>query len=194
MQTMIKNYIKTAFRSLMKNKGFTFLNVFGLALGLATCMLIVFYVFDELSYDRYNTKADRIFRVNEDIKFGGSSNSYAIVPAPMAAALKNDFPEIEQVVRFWNKGGNQVKKGTQNINERAVYTDSSIFSVFTLPMISGSPSSALTEPHSVVITEQMAKKYFDGAAGNYQDVVGKDRKSTRPNSSHERRSRMPSSA
>ena len=173
MQTMIKNYIKTAFRGLMKNKGFTFLNVFGLALGLATCMLIVFYVFDELSYDRYNTKADRIFRVNEDIKFGGSSNSYAIVPAPMAAALKNDFPEIEQVVRFWNKGGNQVKKGTQNINERAVYTDSSIFSVFTLPMISGSPSSALTEPHSVVITEQMAKKYFDGAAGNYQDVVGK---------------------
>src|ERR1700722_13256224 len=157
---MIKNYIKTAFRGLMKNKGFTFLNVFGLALGLATCMLIVFYVFDELSYDRYNTKADRIYRVNEDIKLGGSSNSYAIVPAPMAAALKNDFPEIEQVVRFWNKGGNQVKKGTQNINEMAVYTDSSIFSVFTLPMISGSPSTALTEPHSVVITEHMAKKYF----------------------------------
>ncbi len=157
----------------MKNKGFTFLNVFGLALGLTTCMLIVFYVFDELSYDRYNTKADRIYRVNEDIKFGGGSNSYAIVPAPMAAALKNDFPEIEQVVRFWNKGGNQVKKGTENINERAVYTDSSIFSVFTLPMISGNPSSALTEPHSVVITEQMAKKYFDGASGGYQDVLGK---------------------
>jgi putative ABC transport system permease protein len=114
-----------------------------------------------------------IYRVNEDIKFGGSSNSYAIVPAPMATALKNDFPEIEQVVRFWNKGGNQVKKGTQNINEMAVYTDPSIFSVFTLPMISGSPSSALTEPHSVVITEHMAKKYFDGASGGFQDVVGK---------------------
>ena len=170
---MIKNLFKTAFRNLLKNKGFTAINVLGLALGLATCMLIVFYVFDELSYDRYNTKADRIYRVNEDIKLGGSSNSYAIVPAPMAAGLKNDFPEIEQVVRFWNKGGNQVKKGTQNINEMAVYTDSSIFSVFTLPMISGSPSSALTEPHSVVITEHMAKKYFDGASGRYQDVVGK---------------------
>jgi putative ABC transport system permease protein len=170
---MIKNYIKTAFRGLMKNKGFTFINIFGLALGLATCILIVFYVFDELSYDRYNTKADRIYRLNEDIKFGGSTNSYAISPAPVAAALKNNFPEIEQVVRFWNKGGNQVKKGTQNINEMAVYADPSIFSVFTLPMISGSPSSALTEPHSVVITERMAKKYFGGASRGYQDVVGK---------------------
>ena len=170
---MFKIYLKAAFRGLMKNKGFAFTNIFGLALGLATCMLIVFYVFDELSYDRYNTKADRIYRLNEDVKFGGSTNSYAISPAPMAAALKNDFPEIEQVVRFWNKGGNQVKKGTQNINERMVYADPSIFSVFTLPMISGSPSSALTEPHSVVITERTAKKYFDGASAGYQDVVGK---------------------
>jgi len=170
---MIRNYIKTAFRGLLKNKGFTFINVFGLALGLATCMLIVFYVFDELSYDRYNTKADRIYRVNEDIKFGGSSNSYAISPAPMAAALKNSFPEIEQTVRFWNKGGNTVKKGAQNINELMVYADPSIFSVFTLPMINGNPSSALTEPHSVVITERIAKKYFHNASGGYQEVVGK---------------------
>jgi len=65
---MFKNYLKTAFRSLLKNKGFTFINVLGLALGLATCLLIVFYVFDELSYDRYNTKYDRIYRVNTDLK------------------------------------------------------------------------------------------------------------------------------
>src|ERR1700750_2278064 len=97
---MIKNYIKTAFRNLLKNKGFTAINVLGLALGLATCMLIVFYVFDELSYDRYNVKADRIYRLNNDIKFGGNENSYAVSPAPAAAALKADFPEIEQVARF----------------------------------------------------------------------------------------------
>src|SRR5258706_15849029 len=108
---MIKNYIKTAFRGLMKNKGFTFINVFGLALGLATCLLIVFYVFDELSYDRYNINANRIYRVNNEIKFGGNTNFYAVSPAPLAAALKNDFPEIEQVVRFRNRGGFQVKKG-----------------------------------------------------------------------------------
>jgi len=133
---MIKNYIKTAFRGLMKNKGFTFINVFGLALGLATCLLIVFYVFDELSFDRFNTKADRIYRVNNEIKFGGTENSYAVSPAPTAAALKADFPEIEQVARFRDRGGNQVKKGNKNIMEdRMVYADNSIFSVFTLPMI-----------------------------------------------------------
>jgi putative ABC transport system permease protein len=166
---MIKNYIKTAFRSLMKNKGFTFINVFGLALGLATCMLIVFYVFDELSYDKYNIKADRIYRVNNDIKFGGNENSYAVTPAPAAAALKADFPEIEQVARFRNRGGNQVKKDGQNIREdRMVYADNSIFDVFTLPMISGSTANALTDPHTVVITERIAQKYF-----NRTNVVGR---------------------
>src|SRR5476651_2262041 len=108
---MIKNYIKTAFRGLMKNKGFTFINVLGLALGLATCMLIVFYVFDELSYDRYNVNADRIIRVNNDIKFGGNENSYATTPTPLAATLKSDFPEVEEVVRLRYRGGYKVKKG-----------------------------------------------------------------------------------
>jgi putative ABC transport system permease protein len=166
---MIRNYLKIAFRSLMKNKGFTFINVFGLALGLATCLLIVFYVFDELSYDRYNTKADRICRVNNNVKFGGMDNSYAITPAPAAAALKADFPEIEQVARLRDRGGNQVRKGTEDIQEdRMVYADNSIFDVFTLPMIDGSPAKALTEPHTVVITEDMAKKYFGTA-----DAVGR---------------------
>ncbi len=165
---MIRNYIKTALRSLMKNKGFTIINVLGLALGLATCLLIVFYVFDELSYDRYNEKADRIYRVNDDIKFGGVSNSYAVSPAPMAAAMKADFPEIEQVVRFRGKGGSQVKKGNQNIQEdMMIYADPSIFDVFTLPMVNGNPATALTEPHSVVITEKIAQKYF-----NRTNVVG----------------------
>jgi putative ABC transport system permease protein len=165
---MIKNYIKTAFRSLTKNKGFTIINVLGLALGLATCLLIVFYVFDELSYDRYNVKADRIYRVNDDIKFGGNTNSYAVSPAPMAAAMKADFPEIEQVLRFREKGGNQVKKGNQNIQEdMMIYADPSVFDVFTLPMVNGNPATALTEPHTVVITEQIAQKYF-----NKTNVVG----------------------
>ncbi|WP_259067620.1 ABC transporter permease [Mucilaginibacter sp. X4EP1] len=165
---MIRNYIKMAFRSLMKNKGFTVINVLGLALGLATCLLIVFYVFDELSYDRYNEKADRIYRVNDDIKFGGVSNSYAVSPAPLAAAMKADFPEIEQTVRFREKGGSRVKKGNQNIQEdMMIYADPSIFDVFTLPMIDGNPATSLTEPHSVVVTEKIAQKYF-----NRTNVVG----------------------
>src|ERR1700735_1836866 len=122
---MIKNYIKTAFRNLMKNKGFTFINVFGLTLGLATCLLIVFYVFDELSYDRYNTKADRIYRLNNEIKFGGMEASYAVTPAPTAAALRADFPEVEQSARLRNRGGNQVRKDNQDIQEdKMVFADS----------------------------------------------------------------------
>ncbi len=166
---MIKNYIKTAFRGLLKNKAFTAINVLGLALGLATCLLIVFYVFDELSYDRFNTKADRIFRVSNDIKFGGVQTAFAVTPAPAAEALKKDFPEVEQAVRFINRGGFQVKKGNQNIQEYSmIYADSTLFDVFTLPMIAGDPRTSLKEPHSVVITERTAMKYF-----NNTNVVGK---------------------
>jgi putative ABC transport system permease protein len=166
---MIRNYIKTAFRSLMKNKGFTFINVLGLALGLATCLLIVFYVFDELSYDRFNTKADRIFRVNNDIKFGGNENSYAVSPAPMAAAFLSELPEVQQVVRFRDRGGFKVTKGSQKIQEmRMVYVDPTIFSIFTFPMIAGNPATALKDPRTVVINETTAKKYF-----NTVNAVGK---------------------
>ncbi|HTD98256.1 MAG TPA: ABC transporter permease [Mucilaginibacter sp.] len=166
---MIKNYIKTAFRNLLKNKGFTAINVLGLALGLATCLLIVFYVFDELSYDRYNVNLDRIYRINNEIKFGGNENTYSESPAPTAAALKSDFPEIEQVTRFRQRGGNQVKKGNQNLQEEnMVYADPAIFSVFTLPMIEGNPATALKETHTIVITERIAMKYF-----NSTSAVGK---------------------
>ncbi len=165
---MIKNYLKTAFRSLLKNKGFTAINVLGLTLGIATCLLIVFYVLDELSYDKYNLKADRIFRVNNDVKFAGMEKIFATAPEPTAAALKADFPEIEQVTRFRYTGGNRVKKGLLNIQEdRTICADSTVFSVFTWPMIEGNPEEALKAPNSVVITERMARKYF-----NRTDVVG----------------------
>jgi putative ABC transport system permease protein len=141
---MFKNYIKTAFRSLKKNKGFTLINVFGLALGLCVCMLIVFYVIDELSYDNYNTKADRIYRVNNEIKFGGNTNNYAVSPAPLAQTFLNDFPEVENATRFRDRGGFKVRKGDENIQERRfVYADPQIFDVFTLPMLQGDPKTAL---------------------------------------------------
>jgi len=166
---MIKNYIKTAFRSLTKNKEFTAINVLGLALGLATCLLIVFYVFDELSYDRYNVNLDRIYRVNDDIKFGSNTNSYATTPAALAPTVKNTFPEVEQVVRFLDRGGAMVKRGTENIyEEKMINVDASVFDVFTLPVINGDPANALKEPHTVVIDEHIANKYF-----NTTNVVGK---------------------
>ena len=166
---MIKNYLKTAFRSLLKNKGFTVLNVSGLALGLASCLLIIFYVVDELSYDRYNTKADRIYRVNEDLKLGENNVLYAVCMPPLAQTLKSEFPYVENTVRIKNAGSRHVKKGSSNILENNMaFADPSLFDVFTLPMINGSPSIALTEPNSVVLTETMAKKYF-----NTVNIVGK---------------------
>ncbi|GAA3994358.1 ABC transporter permease [Mucilaginibacter dorajii] len=167
---MIRNYIKTAFRTLRKNLGFTAINVLGLALGLATCLLIVFYVVDELSYDRYNVNADRIFRINNDIKFGGNDQSYASSPAPLAAALAADIPEVEKSVRLINKWGYNVKKGNQNIKEdHMLFADPSIFDVFTLPMIAGEPKTALVDPRCVVISETVAKRYFN----NPLQAVGK---------------------
>lgn len=158
---MIKNYLKTAFRSLQKNKGFTAINVLGLALGLATCLLIVFYVFDELSYDRYNVNADRIYRVNEDLKLGNNRVQYAVCMAPLAQTLKNVFPDIENTVRLKNIGGMHVNKGAERFLEySAVFADPSVFDVFTLPVIYGDKKTALTEPNTVVITEATAKKYF----------------------------------
>ncbi|RVU02746.1 FtsX-like permease family protein [Mucilaginibacter limnophilus] len=158
---MIKNYFKTAYRSLKKNKGFTIINLLGLALGLTIFMLISLYVYDELRYDRYNEKAGRIYRFNSDLKFGGNTGSYAVSPAPLAAAVRADLPEVESTVRFRMWGGAQVKKGNMNIHEHAVvFADSTLFKVFTLPMLYGNPATALKEPNTVVITEKMAGKYF----------------------------------
>src|ERR1700712_2360984 len=166
---MIRNYIKTAYRSLKKNKGFTALNILGLALGLAACLLIMLYVVDELSYDRYNTKADRIYRVNEDLKLGNNNVNYAIAMAPLAQTLKTDFPEVEDAVRLKQTGGFHLKKGNETILEySSVFADPSIFNVFTLPMINGNAATALKEPNSVVLTESTAMKYF-----NSTNVVGK---------------------
>jgi len=165
---MIKNYIKTAFRTLQKNKGFTAINVLGLALGLAACLLIVFYVFDELSYDRYNTKADRIYRVNEDLKLGDNRVQYAVCMPPLAKTLKADFPDVENTVRIKGGGGMHVKKGDENILEYSmIFADPSLFDVFTLPILYGNKATALTDPNTVVITESTAKKYF-----NRVNVVG----------------------
>lgn len=166
---MLKNYINIAFRSLLKNKGFSAINIFGLAIGLAVGLLIMMYVMDELSYDRYNKAADRIYRVDGDIKFGGTHYVLANAAAPMAAALKQDYPEVEEATRFRDYGGFLVRNGAQNIKEnKVIYADASVFSVFSLPLVAGDPKTALQGPETVVISEKIARKYF-----NSTDVVGR---------------------
>jgi putative ABC transport system permease protein len=167
---MFKNYFKIAFRNLWKHKGYSAINIFGLAVGLATCLLILLYVWDEISYDKYNDKADRIYRVDGDIQFGGNHFILAVAADPVGPTLKRDFPEVEQYVRFRGYGGITVKKGNENIQEpRVIYADSTLFDVFTLPMTSGDAKTALTNPKSIVITEKTALKYF-----NTTDVAGRN--------------------
>src|SRR5665213_415939 len=166
---MFRNYIKLAFRNLRKDKGFSAINIFGLALGLATCLLITLFVADELSYDRYNLKADRIYRIDADIHINGNTFENVSTPFPMGIALVKDFPAIEKTVRFMPSGDMLVKKGKETIMEHnSVYADSTLFDLFSLSMIAGNPHTALVQPNSMVISETMARKYF-----NSTDVIGK---------------------
>ncbi|WP_299118915.1 ABC transporter permease [uncultured Winogradskyella sp.] len=167
---MIKNYFKIAWRNLLKNKGFTAINIVGLSLGIGCFIVISMFVIDELSYDRYHENANRIYRVNSDIIFGGTELSMALSSDPMGEALKSDYPEVEEYVRLYaSQGSKLIKKGNEYISESAVaHADSTLFKVFTLPAILGDTHTALNDPNTVVITETVAKRYF----GSPQLAIG----------------------
>lgn len=159
---MLKNYLKVAFRNLWKNKFFSAINMLGLAIGISTCLLITLFVLDELSFDHYNENAGRIYRVNTDLKFGGAEQKFAVASAPLGFTMVNESPEIENAVRFRSYGSSVIRKGDQNIKEdRIIYADSTLFDVFTLPIVSGHSKKALTEPNTLVISERIARKYFN---------------------------------
>ena len=159
---MFRNYLKVAFRNLWKNKMFSLINIVGLASGLCCFLLIAVYVLDELSYDRFYKNSDRICRINADIKFGGNELHIPESSDMMGISLKNDYPEVEEYTRiFTNNGSKLIKKGSEYINEfKLAHVDSTFFTVFNLPAISGDLKSALNQSNTVVLTESAAKKYF----------------------------------
>ncbi len=159
---MLKNYFTIAWRNLLKNKIYSILNITGLAIGLASFLLIAIYMLDEISYDRYNEKADRIYRINSDIKLGGGELHLPVTSDMMGQILIKDYPSIEQYTRIYTSGGNKlIKKDNVFITENNVaHVDSTFFEVFSLPAISGNTRTALNEPNTVVITETTARKYF----------------------------------
>ena len=159
---MIKNYFKIAFRSLWKNKGYSAINIFGLATGLACCLLITLYVTDELSYDRHFKNADRIYRINSDIRFGGSDLHMTQSSDMMGELLKKDYPQVEEYTRaYTNDGPKLLRKGNEYITEpRVANVDSTFFLLFQLTALEGDTRTALNEPNTVVISESAAKKYF----------------------------------
>ena len=160
---MLKNYIITAIRSLLRSKGFSIINILGLSIGLASFILIALYVYHELSFDRYHTKADRIFRIVENLRTENELLLQSTSSPPMGPSLLKDFPEVENYVRFqqWNL---LVAKDDKAFYEPDSFiADSTVFDVFSFPLVKGNPKTALTEPNSVVLTESMAKKYFGEA-------------------------------
>jgi putative ABC transport system permease protein len=159
---MLRNYLKIAWRNLVKNKAYSVINITGLAIGLACFLLIALYVMDELSYDKFYPNADRIYRINSDIKFGGADLHMPVTSDMMGELLKKDYPQVEQYTRIYTFTGDKlVKKGNDYIDEENVaHVDSTFFSIFQLPVIEGDIKHALVEPNTVVINETTAKKYF----------------------------------
>lgn len=165
---MIKNFFRIAIRNLVKNKGYSVLNILGLAVGLTCFAFISIWVKDELSYDKFNKKADRIFRVTAEIITQAESFKQAVTSIPMAAAFKNDFPEVENAVRL-DRSDAIVQYGDKQFSEDGIVaTDPSFFDVFSYSLKQGDPETALNNAYSIVLTESMAKKYF----GN-ENPVGK---------------------
>jgi putative ABC transport system permease protein len=166
---MFRNYLKVALRNLWKSKGFSAINIIGLASGLGVCLLIVLYVTDELSYDRYNVHADRIYRLDADIYFNSTQFTASISPKPLALTLAKESPQVVQMCRINGENDILIKKGGDWIRDKHLtFADSTFFKVFSIPMVAGDPNTALNEPNSIVIDESAARRYF-----NSTDVIGK---------------------
>ncbi len=168
---MLRNYLRTALRNLLRHKVFSLINLLGLAVGMACCILILLYVRSELSYDRFHANAGRIWRVTREfLNEDGATNLHlGHVAPPIAPLLANDYAEIERAVRVLAAGPLLVAAGpTRFLEERILFVDDGFFEVFSFPLLRGDPGAALSGPNDVVITPGAARKYFGDA-----DPVGR---------------------
>ncbi len=168
---MLKNLLLVAIRNFKRDKWYSMLNILGLTIGITFSLFLIFYIKDELNYDRYNQKVDRIFRITSYIQESGKEEmKWAITQTPLAATLKKDYPEVEEAVRFIPDGKTMYRNGTTKFYEdKTFYADSNVFRVFTYSFIEGDPRTALVAPHSMVLTQSVAEKYF----GKNTPAVGK---------------------
>jgi len=167
---MLKNYIKIAVRNIVRHKGYTFINILGLATGIICCLLILVYVQDELSYDRYHEKADQIYRIINAGVIRGNQIEMPLVSGPWGPAMMEEFPEVLEAVRIKPPDSRWViEHGKKKFPEKGLYfVDPTFFELFDVEMIAGNPETALDAPYSIVITEEMAEKYF-----GQEDPMGK---------------------
>lgn len=168
---MFKNHLLIALRNLRKHKFYSLINILGLSVGVAVCLIISLFVINEISYDRHFANADRIYRVHADIIFGGNHWDMVLAPAPMAEVLPEEFPEVEAAVHFRNNGSYLVKKPNENENikeDGVIWAGRDFFKVFDIRVLSGNKTDALTEPNTMAISKKAAEKYFPG-----EEAVGR---------------------
>ena len=159
--SMLKHHIKFGWRNLLKQKGFFAINIFGLAIGISTCLVISLFILDELSYDQFNENADRIARVIVKGEVQGESINEAISPAAVAPAFQEEFPEVLAGTRLRATEIPLISHGAENFREsRFAYVDPNFFSVFSTRFLKGDPKTALEEPNTILITQSEAEKYF----------------------------------
>ncbi|MGC4035905.1 MAG: ABC transporter permease [Chitinophagaceae bacterium] len=167
---MLKNYFKTTFRNLWKNKAYSFLNIFGLAIGITCAGLIFLWSENEITWDHQNVKKDRLYAVKVNYNFGDALFTMGSTPRPMAAAIRKEIPGIINTCRVQDFQERLLFNiGERSMYAEGLYADSAVFSMFTLPFVQGNAVDAFKQLYSVVITEKTAKKFF----GNNQNVVGK---------------------
>ncbi|WP_337044695.1 ABC transporter permease [Emticicia sp. 17c] len=173
---MIRNYLKIAFRSLLRNKSYAFINATGLAVGIAACLLLFLIVQFELSFDNFHTKKDRIYQVVSEFNYGGISYGRG-APLPVPLALRTDYPQLEKVAGIAEAGGqiNIYDAKKQNIEKKfkdeggMFYAEPEFFEIFDFPLLSGNAKTMLSEPNTAVLTQEMAEKFF----GNWKSAIGK---------------------
>ncbi len=161
---MIRNYFRVAIRNITRHKVFTFLNIAGLAIGMAASLLILLWVQDELSYDRFNKKGEHIYRVEEDQFYSGARYHVTVTPHPSGPVWKEKIPEIVEQARINRIPRVLFRNGDKVFFESTIVaSDSGLFNMFTLPLLRGDPQTALSAPYSIVLSEKLANKYFGDA-------------------------------
>lgn len=161
---MIRNMLRLALRNILKNKGFAFINIAGLAVGLTASLLILLWIQDELSYEKYNLNAENIYRVEEDQFYSGERYHVTVTPHPSGPVWKGKIPEIKEQTRMFRLPRILFRENEKVFFESSVIaSDSGLFKVFTMPLVLGDPGTALNSPHSIVLTEKLAAKYFGDA-------------------------------
>lgn len=164
---MIKSLLLVALRNFKRDRWYSLLNILGLTIGITFSIFLIFYVRDELSYDRYNLNADRIFRINSYIKEPEKEEmKWTATQVPLGPVLQKDFPEVAYATRFIGDDRKMYKRGeTRSYVDKVFFADSTVFKIFTYSFIEGSPNTALVQPKSVVLTESVAKKFFGKTSG-----------------------------